>query len=235
MPETFNIYCDESCHLEHDKQPVMLLGAVWCKTDDVRRIGESIREIKARHQAAGELKWTKVSKSRHDYYLELVDRFFSISGLNFRCLVVNDKSKLNHSYFNSGDHDSFYYKMYYYLIRNILDVGHRYNIYIDIKDTKSQAKINTLREILCRSYHDFKNEIISNIQHIRSHESELMQLTDFLLGAVGYRCRNLKTNSAKNDIIQRIHDKSGIDLGCPTPPWEEKFNIFFFSPKEVGR
>lgn len=234
MPETFNIYCDESCHLEHDKQPRMLLGAVWCKADDVRHICEAVREIKTRYRARGELKWTKVSKSRCEFYLELVDRFCSTHGLNFRCLVVDDKSKLNHSYFNQGDHDSFYYKMYYYLIRNILNTEYRYNIYIDIKDTKSQAKINTLKGVLCRAYHDFEGMMISNMQHIRSHESELMQLSDFLLGAVSYKCRGLTRNTAKNDVIQRIQAKVGIDLGRSTPPWEEKFNIFFFSPREVG-
>ena len=30
MSETYNIYCDESCHLENDDKPVMLLGAIWC-------------------------------------------------------------------------------------------------------------------------------------------------------------------------------------------------------------
>lgn len=29
MRETFNIYCDESCHLERDGQPNMVLGALW--------------------------------------------------------------------------------------------------------------------------------------------------------------------------------------------------------------
>jgi hypothetical protein len=28
MSEIYNIYCDESCHLEKDKIPVMVLGAV---------------------------------------------------------------------------------------------------------------------------------------------------------------------------------------------------------------
>jgi hypothetical protein len=31
MNKTYNIYCDESCHLENDKQEVMVLGAVWRK------------------------------------------------------------------------------------------------------------------------------------------------------------------------------------------------------------
>lgn len=29
MNEFYNIYCDESCHLENDREPVMLVGAVW--------------------------------------------------------------------------------------------------------------------------------------------------------------------------------------------------------------
>jgi len=28
MSLIYNIYCDESCHLEHDRQPVMVLGAI---------------------------------------------------------------------------------------------------------------------------------------------------------------------------------------------------------------
>ena len=38
MPEIYNVYCDESCHLEHDHQNVMALGAVWCPLDKVREI-----------------------------------------------------------------------------------------------------------------------------------------------------------------------------------------------------
>jgi len=29
MSGFYNIYCDESCHLENDHEPVMLVGAVW--------------------------------------------------------------------------------------------------------------------------------------------------------------------------------------------------------------
>ena len=26
----FNVYCDESCHLEHSSSNAMALGAIWC-------------------------------------------------------------------------------------------------------------------------------------------------------------------------------------------------------------
>lgn len=36
MSETFNVYCDESCHLDHDHQKAMVPGAVWCPLDETR-------------------------------------------------------------------------------------------------------------------------------------------------------------------------------------------------------
>ena len=63
MSETFNVYCDESCHLEHDQQKAMVLGAIWCPLDKSREISIRLREIKQKHRMAPqfEVKWTKVS------------------------------------------------------------------------------------------------------------------------------------------------------------------------------
>ena len=77
MNEIFNVYCDESCHLENDGQPVMLLGAVWCPFEEVKRLSNELSDIKQRHKAAGELKWTKVSAARERFYLDLVDWFLA--------------------------------------------------------------------------------------------------------------------------------------------------------------
>ena len=33
--------------------------------------------------------------------------------------------------------------------------------------------------------------------------------------------------------FETICKRSGLDLVKTTPPWEEKFNLFFFSPAEV--
>jgi len=42
-PQTFNVYFDESCHLEHDGVPVMAWGAVTCEALEVRAIAEAMR------------------------------------------------------------------------------------------------------------------------------------------------------------------------------------------------
>lgn len=229
----FNIYCDESCHLEHDRQPVMLFGAVWCPQEEIARFTEAIRNLKEKHHARGELKWSKVSASRESFFLDMVSLFFSLPDLNFRCLVVNDKAKLDHAYYNRGSHDSFYYKMYYYLLRNIISGMDQYDVYLDIKDTRSQMKIDFLREVLCNSFSDFDQRIIRRIQHVRSKEVELLQLADFLMGAIAYKNRNLNDNKAKLAVIDRICRLSGRSLQTSTPPWEEKFNLFIFTPRET--
>jgi hypothetical protein len=46
MSQVYNIYCDESCHLEHDRQCAMVLGAIWCPKDKAHDIALRIREIK---------------------------------------------------------------------------------------------------------------------------------------------------------------------------------------------
>ena len=230
---TYNIYCDESCHLEHDKQPIMVLGGMWCPKAEVKNISKQIRSIKNKHNARGEIKWVKVSKSRQIFFLELVDYFFQTVSLNFRCLVVDDKSKLNHDYFNQGGHDSFYYKMYFYMLRNILNSSNNYNIYLDIKDTRSAQKLAKLKEILCNNFYDFTREMIGNIQNIHSHESEILQLADLFIGAISYYNRHLKSNIVKENIVQSIINHTGQDIRLSSPPWVEKFNLFVFTPSVV--
>jgi hypothetical protein len=233
MSKSINIYCDESCHLEHDHQPIMLFGVVWCPREETRQHILALRELKERHRARGELKWTKVSASREAFFLDTVDLFFSAANLNFRCLIINDKEKLDHGYYNQGSHDSFYYKMYYYLLRNIISDTDQYDIYLDIKDTRSQLKINHLKDVLSNNLHDFDRKVIRRIQHIHSNEVELLQIADFLMGAIAYKNRALTGNKTKVKLINRICQLSGRSLQTSTPPWEEKFNLFVFSPREA--
>ena len=49
MAEEYNIYCDESCHLQNDKMKSMTLGAVMCKKEYYQTIIQRIKEIKSSH------------------------------------------------------------------------------------------------------------------------------------------------------------------------------------------
>ncbi len=234
MSETYNVYCDESCHLEHDRQPAMVLGAVWCPESQRASIARAIRELKITHGLASnfEVKWTKVSPAKLDFYLALINLFFSDSRLHFRGIVIPDKSKLDHSMFNQS-HDDFYYKMYFQLLKVIFESGNRYRIYLDIKDTRSQQKVTKLLDYLANAQYDFNKEMVEWIQQVHSHEIEQLQLADVLIGALGYLHRGLQTSSAKQAIIERIKAKSGFSLRRSTLPSEKKFNVFVWTTQAV--
>ena len=36
-----NIYCDESCHLEHDDSDIMVLGGISCDKKNIKYISNS--------------------------------------------------------------------------------------------------------------------------------------------------------------------------------------------------
>ncbi len=230
MPETFNIYCDESRHLEHDGQPIMLLGAVWCPLVASRPVAERIREVKAYHglPETFEIKWSKVSDGQLKFYLDVVDYFFDTGDLHFRAIVI-PKGALDHEAFQQ-DHDTFYFKMYFTLLRFLLDPRARYRIYLDIKDTRSAAKVRGLSQILANSVYDFQRRIVERVQTVRSHEIEQMQIVDLLLGAVGYATIGLTTSPAKLAIVERIRERSSYSLTRSTLPAESKLNIFHWVP-----
>jgi len=225
----YNIYCDESCYLENDKQNRMVLGGIWCSKTKVYEIVLRIKEIKFKHKLPKtyEIKWTKVSPAKLDFYLDLVDYFFDENSINFRSIVI-DKTKLNHNRFNQT-HDDFYYKMYFQLLKLIITPSDEYFIYLDIKDTKSAVKTKKLHDVLTNNIYDFHCKIIKRIQLVHSHEVNLLQLADLLIGAVCYVNRNLTSSKAKTKIIQRIQERSKYSLTKSTLPTEKKFNIFLWN------
>jgi hypothetical protein len=89
-----------------------------------------------------------------------------------------------------------------------------------------------LGTVLSRSAHDYENVMLQRIQHVRSHEVEVLQLADFLLGAVSYQARGLSTSAAKSDVVEQVCTLAGHNLRSSTPPWEEKFNLFYFTPRD---
>ncbi len=234
MSQTYNVYCDESCHLERDGQPVMVLGAVWCPLEKRREISVRIREIKAGHglPPGFETKWTKVSPAKQGFYIDLLDYFFDDDDLHFRALIVPDKTKLQHE-FHRQTHDTWYYKMYFDMLKAILEPRARYRIYLDIKDTRSAAKVAKLHDVLCNNIYDFERRIIEWVQTVRSHEVELLQLTDLLVGIVCYANRGLSSNSAKVALVERMRKRSGYDLTRTNLLRESKVNLFVWQASET--
>ena len=234
----YNIYCDETCHLENDGINAMVIGAVWCPQEKLREINQRIKRIKIKNgiSPTTELKWTKISPAKLDVYKEMVDYFFDDDALHFRAIIIPDKSKLNHEAFHQT-HDDWYYKMYFDMLKVILSPWGRYEIYIDIKDTQTFQKAQKLKEVCSNSMYDFSRSVIKRLQPIRSNEIEIMQLVDILIGAVAYQNRvfsdDFVKSQAKLEVIELIKERSNYSLTRTTLVREEKFNLFVWDARDT--
>lgn len=231
---SFNIYCDESCHLPNDGMSVMVLGATSCPVDKTKEIAKRLREIKIKHglHPNFEIKWGKVSNSKAQFYLDIVDYFFDDDDFAFRCVII-DKKSINHDKYHQI-HDDWYYKMMFLLLKNIIKPNATSFIYLDKKDTQSGEKVRKLHDVLCNSQYDFKQEKIKRVQIVESHHVEQMQVADLLLGSLCYLNRKLQGNKAKQAIINRVKERSGYQLHASTLPSEQKFNIFYWQGGYYG-
>jgi hypothetical protein len=223
----YKIFCDESCHLQNDGWDTMTLGALKCPENDYTKIKEDIKAIKLKHYTPFEIKWTKLSKSRTALYKELID-YFIFSNLTFRTVMVVNKQDLDHNLF-SQTHSEFYYKTYYLVLKKIMNEYDDYKVYMDIKDTRGKEALNELTKVFKNS-HELP---VPFMQHIRSDESQLLQLVDLLTGAVSYKVRGVQTSALKLEIVNYIEQKLGLVLNTTSSYNEKKFNRFIQDPKKV--
>lgn len=234
----YNVYCDETCHLERDGINDMVIGAVWCPQDKLRGINQRIRTIKLRNgiSPSAELKWTKISPAKVQVYKDIIDYFFNDDDIHFRAIIIPDKSKLNHQAFHQT-HDDWYYKMYFDMLKVILSPTEQYEIYIDIKDTHSYQKAQKLKEVCSNSMYDFSQNIIRRLQPIRSDEIQIMQLVDVLIGAIGYENRIFEDcfvkSQAKLEVIDLIKRRSNYSLTRSTLLREDKCNLFVWDARDT--
>ena len=235
--QTFNIYIDESCHLEHDLSNIMSVGYIKVPEDLSSKMKVEIKKIKRSHGIVSEIKWNTISNTKVDLYKELIDYFFT-QPLQFRCLLMKHKDRLQHQVFNEGRHDIYYDKMIFYLLANpwLNSNSDRYKVFLDIKDTRGREKIKMLNEIFTNKFSG-KSPFIW-FQHIRSFDSQFIQLTDVFIGAITYKSRNLHlkegSSKAKIELIRYLEEKSGYDLDSGTSPGEQKFNIFDHQPRRMS-
>jgi len=208
----------------------MVIGAVYCPKNKVRQITNYILELKKKYDISKfcELKWTKVSKSKEDFYNDLIKYFFIEDDLKFRAIVC-DKRILNHELYKQT-HDEWYHKMYYDMLKYIFNKPDSYNIYADMKDSYSYENFQNVLHYLRLNIVDENEQTIVKMQPIRSYESTILQLTDIIIGAMTYYYRKLDGNKSKLKLIDTIKEKSIYGIDRNTPYRKDKFNIFIWHP-----
>jgi hypothetical protein len=76
----FEVYCDESYQdliAKKQTDQYFLIGSLWLPASIRKYIKSNIVKLRVKHSVWGEIKWSKVSPSKKDFYLELIDLFIS--------------------------------------------------------------------------------------------------------------------------------------------------------------
>ena len=228
----YNVYCDESCHLVSNDSKYMLIGAVYCPKNKVKKVNEYIEHLKENYNISNkiELKWNKVDKKTEKLYLDIINYFFNNDDLKFRVIVI-DKTKLDHEKYNQTENE-FYHKAYYEMLKYIIIPGSSYNIYPDIKDNNSYYYHQVMLDYLRIKMQDTNKRTIKKVQPIRSYEAPILQINDILIGALSYHYRNLSKNSVKLNIISEIKKLYQNDLNETSYCSNTKFNIFIWRSRD---
>ena len=228
----YNVYCDESCHLICNDGKYMLIGAVYCPKNKVKKVNEYIEHLKENYNISNkiELKWNKIDKKTEKLYLDIINYFFNNDDLKFRVIVI-DKTKLDHEKYNQTENE-FYHKIYYEMLKYIIIPGNSYNIYPDIKDTNSYYYHQVMLDYLRIKMSDKNKKTIKKVQPIRSYEAPILQINDILIGALSYYYRNLSGNSVKLNIINEIKKIYQNDFDTSSYYSNTKFNIFIWRSRD---
>ncbi len=221
------MYCDES-RQELFRSPIggdnyVLIGGLWVRADDRQAHKAAVKGLRERHNLHGEFKWNRVSASRLEFYKGLIGLFFS-TGMRFRTLVL-PAEELDVVRFHQADNELMFYKFYYQLLHHwILDFNN-YRIFVDTKTNRAPDRVRVLEGCLSNA------NIISavSVQALPSHQVDLMQLADVLIGAVSYKFHKRTSSLAKREAVSEIESHLGKEI-CPTSRADDKFNIFRFRP-----
>lgn len=228
----YDVYCDES-HPDafasaQTQAHWLVLGSIWMERKHRILYKEQLHGLRDRYKVGGEFKWQKVSPSRMEFYLALVNWFFAQEdALRFRCIVVNAQH-VDLDAFHQGDQELGFYKFYYHLLRHWVLEYNEYSIFLDLKSNRRRERLPDLQRCLGNSCMTSRIDVL---QSIRSTESVFIQLADVLTGAVATVFNNTDVSSASKAAIKdAIATHTGGRIHC-TGRSETKFNVFCITPR----
>lgn len=221
------IYCDESRQdLLVSKNPshiYTLIGSLWMSEGIRHDLTRRIYELRKQYDVWGEIKWSKVSRSKLEFYKRLIDLFLETKNMPyFRCICI-DSRKVDNGLFNEGDGELGFYKFYYQVLYHWIDKHPiTCRVFCDAKENRVKDRLKTLYKFLQNT----SNGTVTAIQALRSSDTPMLQLCDLLLGMASASLNeSVASGSAKYELITYFENTVGSNIS-PTCQSEHKFNVF---------
>lgn len=225
------VYCDESRQdlltsklPKHDRYA--LIGSLWLTVGARELVADKFKALRNKHSVFGEIKWSKVlNPSKKEFFIELIDLFFEIPDARFRCICI-DSYLIDNNKYNDGDGELGFYKFYYQALYHWIN-NESYRIFCDIKLNQNRNRLKDLHRTLLKT----TNSDIEFIQPLRSSQTPMLQICDFLLGLTSAKTNDsVAPGTLKAELIQTFEDRLGHAIG-PTLKTKTKYNVFYIKLK----
>lgn len=210
----------------------MLIGGLWVPWHEELAVRAALLGVRAKHQLRAEMKWTKVSRKMLPAYTDFVNVLFEHCSLRFKCIVL-DTHILDYRTFHQGDRELGFYKFYYLLISRNLDYRCQYWLYTDELRNRKSNRLETLQLTVNRWWRKYRadEDPLVHVEPRRSHDDDLIQLNDILLGATAYHWNQHTGSEPKVALAAHIAERlKRPSLRIATRPGATKFNVWKWQP-----
>jgi len=193
----------------------MALGGIMVNDVQKVQIDGSIESFRNENYMFREIKWSKVSNQKlteYQKFTSIIEEHFRLSGVHFRSLVL-ETEKFNFKKYQGGDKEqgfyTFYFQLLYHSFIKKLASNPRNKVTVKLDHRETRYKLGELKDILnnrCRK--DGLHPIVKAVQACDSKTSNILQLNDVILGAIGFNAnqKQLKkdANHAKKELLKFI-------------------------------
>lgn len=235
LPEQDYIFIVDEAGISNDRFTVV--GGICLHKSTLEGVYRTMQEYREAFNMKAELKWTKVSDQKETEYRWLVDYFFAMNNSNrlqFHS-VIFDSHQWNHHKYNDGVGDTGLSKLYYQLILHkfMCHCGPHGSLYVCMDHRNSQTSLHDLRNMLNatgRRDHGLSDPLKQLISK-HSHDDDLLQLNDVILGAV-CAVRNGKHllsdyRKSKRLLALQVLEKSGLStFERDSPKGVNRFSVW---------
>jgi len=147
------------------------------------RLHREIINFKNKKRFHEEFHFTDVSDRNWRLYSEFIDMFFNVYGCEFHSMVF-DKKELDIKKFFKGNHANAYNAYVAKLVTDSLDIGEYIAVVAD--DVNTPKSDNFEKQVKNKVKSKSKRNALFGIIRVESHAVSEVQMTDVLLGLVGY-------------------------------------------------
>lgn len=240
--EVIRVFCDES---RQTKARYMILAGIWVPQKYIPEYEDACHTFRENYGLQNShLKWTRVRKQKLKEYQGFVDIFFDFFNQHkvaFKSIVIDTVKYPLDAPINKKDAELGFYKFYYQLLLHGIIVKHNYIITLADRPNEKSTRLSALQIVLNRGLRkmhglDKSIEVVKNIEAKPAKASNLIQIADILMGAIGYHYHDFhlvpNASDAKVNLANYIARRLGwSDLKIRTMP-NHLFNIWLFNAKK---